>query len=330
MSIVNLKCSNHYLTLGSTPILASGSQNVDTISVEFDESWDSYGVKEAIFWRATEPNVAYRQIFENYASTAVIPANVLAEKGNIIFCLRGINGDDIITTTVVTLDVVEGVAVEGRDPSVTPSVYDEILKELQNIRLTCGEQIIEQNKKYAIEVWVGTQAEYDALETKPENTLCIITDEIGSKELLEQATAALEEANEISRMINTLWNYSQLMMGTCAIYTLYPDEQSGNECMFSISNNHTYKISIAGAAMYETEKIYGTAELRFIDNTLQAVITSGNLTKEDISISWNGGERTHGYIKNNSNDALYVIVTDTLFGVEISKSDGNADDPIMV
>nr|DAR36341.1 MAG TPA: hypothetical protein [Bacteriophage sp.] len=200
MSIVNLKCSNHNLTLGSTPILASGSQNVDTISVEFDESWDSYGVKEAIFWRATEPNVAYRQIFENYASTAVIPANVLAEKGNIIFCLRGINGDDIITTTVVTLDVVEGVAVEGRDPSIEPSVYDEILKELQNIRLTCGEQIIEQNKKYAIEVWVGTQAEYDALETKPENTLCIITDEIGSKELLEQATAAVEEANGTSDM----------------------------------------------------------------------------------------------------------------------------------
>lgn len=217
MSIVNLKCSNHDLTLASTPILASGSQNVDTISVEFDETWDGYGVKEAIFWKATEPNMAYRQIFENYASTAVIPANVLTEKGNIVFCLRGVNDDDIITTTIVTLDVVEGVAVEGIDPSVEPSVYDEILKELQNIRLTCGEQIVEQNNKFKIKFWVGTQAEYDALETKPENTLCIITDEIGSKELLEQATAAVKEANEkMSKidLLNMIQNYLTIRLNS--------------------------------------------------------------------------------------------------------------------
>ena len=237
MSIVNLKCSNHNLTLGSTPILASGSQNVDTISVEFDESWDSYGVKEAIFWRATEPNVAYRQIFENYASTAVIPANVLAEKGNIIFCLRGMNGDDIITTTVVTLDVVEGVAVEGRDPSIEPSVYDEILKELQNIRLTCGEQIIEQNEKRAIELWVGSQAKYDALETEPTDTLCIITDEVGSKELLEQATAAVEEANKkISNidLLSMVQNYSTIEVNSGVI-------KAGKTVEFNVSAGTSYR-----------------------------------------------------------------------------------------
>lgn len=201
MSIVNLRCSNHDLTLASTPILASGSQNVDTISVQFDETWDIYGVKEAIFWKATTPNLAYRQIFENYGSTVVIPANVLNEKGNVIFCLRGVNGDDIITTTIVTLDIVEGVAVEGVDPSVEPSVYDEILKELQNIRLTCGEQIIEQNEKHAIKFWVGTQAQYDALETKPTDTLCIVTDGTAEADF----AAALEKlSNDVKALGNVV------------------------------------------------------------------------------------------------------------------------------
>lgn len=289
MSIVNLKCSNHDLTLGSTPILASGSQNVDTISVEFDESWDAYGVKEAIFWKATAPNVAYRQIFENYASTAVIPANVLNEEGNIIFCLRGVNGDDIITTTVVTLDVVEGVAVEGIDPSVDPSVYDEILKELQNIRLTCGEQIIEQNEKHAIEFWVGTQAQYDALETKPTDTLCIITDEMGSKEILEQATAATKEAIEkISEVdfLNTIQEYLTTKINSGVI-------KVGKQVEFDITAETSYRLvyyrhndltsvsykTIAGGATTDPEGLYvvngqGTA-LDDLEVTLQS---SGSAT----------------------------------------------------
>ena len=322
MSIVNLKCSNHDLTLGSTPILASGSQNVDSISVEFDETWDAYGTREALFWKSDEPNMVYRQIFENYASTAVIPANVLKEKGKVIFCLRGVNDDDIITTTIVTLDVVEGVATEGTDPSVDPSVYDEILKELQNIRLTCGEQIIEQNKKHAIEFWVGTQAEYDAFDPKPTDTLCIITDEKGSKELLEEATAALKESNTANALARMLFYDAFLTSGGAMANILTPynliPEISGNKKEVDLEYDTEYVISVAASGTRNDESGGKTQILKY--GSFNVTLTKGDGESYHLEVRTN----SWGNMKKNEDIQFSIGINNKLNIRNMIGSDGNA------
>ena len=45
------------------------------------------------------------------------------------------------------------------------------------------ESLKEMNQGAKFRVWVGTQAEYDALDSKPNNTFCIITDDPNAKEL---------------------------------------------------------------------------------------------------------------------------------------------------
>ena len=43
--------------------------------------------------------------------------------------------------------------------------------------------IKEMNSRAGLKFWVGTQAEYNALETKPENTFCIITDDTTASDI---------------------------------------------------------------------------------------------------------------------------------------------------
>lgn len=55
----------------------------------------------------------------------------------------------------------------------------------------------EKNSNKAIQLWIGTQAQYNALETKPQDTLCIFTDDSTYADLetvVENALKAAEEA----------------------------------------------------------------------------------------------------------------------------------------
>ena len=44
----------------------------------------------------------------------------------------------------------------------------------------------EKNRNTDLSFWVGTQAEYNALEPKPQNTFCIISDDTSRDELISQ------------------------------------------------------------------------------------------------------------------------------------------------
>ena len=52
-------------------------------------------------------------------------------------------------------------------------------------------KVKEQNRNVALKFWVGTQAEYNALSPKPNNTFCIITDDEVKKDI-ETAIADLQ------------------------------------------------------------------------------------------------------------------------------------------
>lgn len=84
----------------------------------------------------------------------------------------------------------------------TGEEIDQKLDEVGNI-ISGGyvEALKELNVGDKFSFWVGTQAEYDALETKPENTLCIVTDDTTADDINAAITALQEQANANSNML---------------------------------------------------------------------------------------------------------------------------------
>lgn len=90
----------------------------------------------------------------------------------------------------------------------------------------------EMNKNKSVKIWIGTQAEYNALDPKPSNTLCIITD----------------EQDETRRMISDLAQDIQgLKDGTIRIDFATNCQNATNASEASHASNASYATS-AGSA----------------------------------------------------------------------------------
>ena len=106
-------------------------------------------------------------------------------------------------------------------------------------------KIKEQNRGCELQFWVGTEAEYNALETKPENTFCIISDDT-TKDFLLQAVEGLQKrtqsmfetltlvSQKVGKMGVVLWSGSLAMGATDAIgISRFKEQPNGIMLVFS-------------------------------------------------------------------------------------------------
>ena len=106
-------------------------------------------------------------------------------------------------------------------------------------------KIKEQNRGCELQFWVGTEADYNALETKPENTFCIISDDT-TKDFLLQAVEGLEKRTQsmletltlvsqtVGKMGKVLWSGSLAMGATDAISSSrFKEQPNGIMLVFS-------------------------------------------------------------------------------------------------
>ena len=128
---INVKCIDQVLTVTNTPVIASGGRNESTIEFTFCPKWNDYSVKTAIFYK-NKNNVYYAVLDSN--NTCVIPHEVLAEDGNIYFGVFGIYGTSTRTSEVLSYKIVQGAITENiQPPSPTPSIYEQILENYQEM-----------------------------------------------------------------------------------------------------------------------------------------------------------------------------------------------------
>lgn len=117
---IKLNVSEHLLTLAGTSMLAGGSENVDTIKVTFDSTWNGFG-KLAVFntEKTDSTNVAI-----DTDGIATIPS--LKSKKYLRIGIVGIKNEQTYTTNVIKVYVEDG-AVKSESEAPTDDVYHQIL-----------------------------------------------------------------------------------------------------------------------------------------------------------------------------------------------------------
>lgn len=117
---IKLNVSEHLLTLAGTSMLAGGSENVDTIKVTFDSTWNGFG-KLAVFntEKTDSTNVAI-----DTNGIATIPS--LKSKKYLRIGIVGIKNEQTYTTNVIKLYVEDG-AVKSESEAPAADVYHQIL-----------------------------------------------------------------------------------------------------------------------------------------------------------------------------------------------------------
>lgn len=117
---IKLNVSEHLLTLAGTSMLAGGSENVDTIKVTFDSTWNGFG-KLAVFntEKTDSTNVAI-----DTDGIATIPS--LKSKKYLRIGIVGIMNEQTYTTNVIKVYVEDG-AVKSESEAPAADVYHQIL-----------------------------------------------------------------------------------------------------------------------------------------------------------------------------------------------------------
>lgn len=85
----------------------------------------------------------------------------------------------------ITQEVETGVETVVKDAEAATNLVNNLVADFTQLKtdvekLQALKNIIEQNNGVYLSFWVGTQKEYDALESKPNNCLVIITDDISN------------------------------------------------------------------------------------------------------------------------------------------------------
>lgn len=132
MSTLKLRTDEHMLTVVEKPAISAGGNNIDRIEVEFDSSWDSFS-KTAIF--TDETNKSSYSFFAG--NTAIVPAAILKNAGEITIGIFGINALSQMTSGLVRYNVKAGKIIE----EVIPSPSDSVFKQLMNAYAVVEQQL---------------------------------------------------------------------------------------------------------------------------------------------------------------------------------------------
>ena len=129
----------------SNPCLANDSQNYLSLALSFDESWDNYNLKYAIFTykgKHYQTTLLYDNDAEAYLQ--IVPKEVLKGKGFYLMCY-GATGDERITTNQVRIDLLES----GYTTDITSFDYPDVPDPFTLI-LETSEAYTETQIKYSL------------------------------------------------------------------------------------------------------------------------------------------------------------------------------------
>ena len=112
MAVLNLKLKQQLLEMQNEEILASGGVKVDRCAFEFDEAWEGYTCT-GVFYQ--DKNCVQYAVLEK-DNTCEIPPAAREKEGRMYVGVFGIKGSQILTSTLVFVDINEG-AISGQKVS---------------------------------------------------------------------------------------------------------------------------------------------------------------------------------------------------------------------
>ena len=190
MTTIQVKCVDQNLQILNSPLVASGGLQETAMQFDFCSKWDGLG-KTAVFYK--DKSKVYNVVLDN-ENKCLIPDEVIQEAGRIYFGVYGVNESKRKTTFILKYDIMEGAFFEGEAPSEpTPNIYEQLMTQYNAINTTYNnifnnlkDTVADMSAKGFVNLntggevvgfWVGTKAEYEALEKIESGIHYIVTDE---------------------------------------------------------------------------------------------------------------------------------------------------------
>lgn len=158
-------------------------------------------------------------------------------------------------------------------------------------------RIKEQNKGVPLTFWVGTQAEFNAIETKANNCFYIITDSTAQADI-ENALAELKTSNEgLVTASNKAAGYIDMLKFAFPSVTITPDDS----VLIGLTTGHEYRVAYCTVDGTRS----GFCRVQYYSGSPNLTYTGGDETLLDISVT---GTRLFCGNANSGQDVLIIVM----------------------
>ena len=126
MSQIEIRCVDQTAMFTNLPEIFSGDVNIDTVKFTFDDSWNGYTTKTAVFYN--NPKDVYPQILD-VNDVAVIPSQVMTKQCKLSIGVFGTNANgDVKTSKILTYNVGKGAINSDLESTpATPDFWTQLL-----------------------------------------------------------------------------------------------------------------------------------------------------------------------------------------------------------
>lgn len=137
MAQIEIVLEKQLLTIQNREVISFGDVNYDTCRFDFDEAWADH-IKTAVFYQ--DKTQVYYAVLDK-ENKCLIPAMALTKASPLYIGVFGVQGNQIITSTLDSISIVEG-AVSGAELDVDPpdTVFASIVAHYQAILDAITEQ----------------------------------------------------------------------------------------------------------------------------------------------------------------------------------------------
>ena len=264
MSQIEIRCVDQTAMFTNLPEIFSGDVNIDTVKFTFDDSWNGYTTKTAVFYN--NPKDVYPTILD-VNDVAVIPSQVMTKECKLSIGVFGTKANgDVKTSKILTYNVGKGAINSDLESTpATPDFWTQLLARQINFENNINSTV--DTFKTTVNSTVDTfkttvNSKVDGLEKNVETVEAIAkgrNQALAYNSYSEMITALNGMTkDELKRGQNIyigtvgvpdLWVYS--VETTKSTYSYTNDETFVN----SLNNNVTVKVGYYKLAQLETQKV---------------------------------------------------------------------------
>ena len=125
MTTIELVANDQLLQVTVNPTISSGEQNTVEVHVDFSDDWDGFS-KSAVFFTSLNKNAIYEIVMTD--EKCIVPAEVMEKSCLLYIGIRGVNNNEVKTTSLVKYKISEGTPTSNStEVEPTPDVYQQLL-----------------------------------------------------------------------------------------------------------------------------------------------------------------------------------------------------------
>ena len=160
-------------------------------------------------------------------------------------------------------------------------------------------QIKEKNRNTDLSFWVGTQAEYNALDPKPQNTFCIISDDTSRDEFISRIEELMKLSDSLKVAVDGLKSYKLLMLEQDSTFKTLDVEDIINLPFNSAGKYILYAYNSIISAKAELEVVYEPVNQYYMTIKINKIIWDPAINLSTTSVE------SIAYLVNHTGEMIY-------------------------